>query len=74
MTKTLIKLHRPEDVKEFVQVAELCDFDIDVIYNKVIIDAKSFLGVLYLSHNPVYVASQGYNETLERICQKYAVR
>lgn len=74
MTKTLIKLHDPEDVKEFVHVAEQCDFDVDVIYNRVIVDAKSFLGVLSLSCNPVYVAYRGYNTAMDSICQKYAVR
>jgi len=74
MTKTLIKLHEPENVKEFVHVAEQCDFDVDVVYNRVIVDAKSFLGVLSLASNPVYVASQGYNAALEGICQKYAVK
>mgnify|MGYP000432385343 CR=1 FL=1 len=35
-----------EDVKEFVNQASKCDFDIDVFYNRVVIDAKSILGVL----------------------------
>ena len=74
MTKTLIKLHQPEDVKELVHAAEQCDFDVDVIYNRIIVDAKSFLGVLSLASNPVYVACQGHNETLEHICEKYAVK
>lgn len=73
MEKTLIQLHEPKDVKEFVNVAEQCDFDVDVIYNRIVVDAKSFLGVLYISCNPVYVASQGYNAALESICKKYAV-
>ena len=34
--------------KEFVQEASKCDFDINVFYNRVIIDAKSLLGVLSL--------------------------
>ena len=35
----------PEDVKHFVDVASKCDFDIDICYNRYVIDAKSFLGV-----------------------------
>ena len=47
----------PEDVKHFVDVASKCDFDIDICYNRYVIDAKSFLGVygfclLYTSPSP----------------------
>ena len=34
--------------KHFVAEASKCDFDIDVFYNRVTIDAKSILGVLSL--------------------------
>ena len=37
-----------EDAKEFVSAAGRCDFDIDVYYNHIVIDAKSILGVLSL--------------------------
>ena len=43
-----IRLSATEDVKEFVRAAGQCDFDIDVFYNRVVIDAKSILGVLSL--------------------------
>lgn len=46
MSEKKIKLKELEEVKEFVRAAEKCDFDIDVFYNRVIIDAKSLLGVL----------------------------
>ncbi len=45
MFECKIKL-RPEEVKEFVAAATKCDFDIDITYNRVVIDAKSILGVL----------------------------
>ena len=40
-----------EEVEEFVKAAGKCDFDIDIFYNRVIIDAKSILGVLGLDFN-----------------------
>lgn len=40
MSERKIKLTALQDVKEFVNAAEQCDFDIDVFYNRVIIDAK----------------------------------
>ena len=36
------------EAKMFVAAASRCNFDIDVFYNRVIIDAKSILGVLSL--------------------------
>ena len=47
MKETKIKLGL-EDVKEFVTAAAKCDFDIDVNYNRVLVDGKSILGVLAL--------------------------
>ena len=38
----------PEDVKHFVDVASKCDFDIDLCYNRYVIDAKSIMGIFSL--------------------------
>ena len=46
MCQKQIKLNATEEVKEFVKAAGKCDFDIDVFYNRIIIDAKSILGVM----------------------------
>lgn len=48
MKQKRIMLPTLEDAKNFVAKANRCDFDIDVFYNRVIIDAKSILGVLSL--------------------------
>ncbi|MDE7060445.1 MAG: HPr family phosphocarrier protein, partial [Lachnospiraceae bacterium] len=68
MEKNLVKFNRVDDVKEFVAAAAKCDFDIDVTYNKVIVDAKSFLGVLSLASLPVLVAMHGENAQLHQLC------
>ena len=39
----------PEDVKHFVDVASKCDFDIDICYNRVIVDAKSIMAIFSLN-------------------------
>ena len=39
---------RPDDVKAFVNAATKCSFDIDVSYNRFVVDAKSIVGVLGL--------------------------
>lgn len=41
-----IRISSLQEVKEFVELANECDFEINVHYNHIIIDAKSILGVL----------------------------
>lgn len=48
MREKKIKLHGAVDAVSLVEAASKCDFDIDVFYNRVVIDAKSLLGVLSL--------------------------
>lgn len=58
----------PEDVKHFVDVASKCDFDIDICYNRYVIDAKSFLGVYGLDFTkPLTVSYDGYNDKFEEM-------
>ncbi|WP_167957855.1 HPr family phosphocarrier protein [Anaerosporobacter faecicola] len=69
-----IKLQAPEDVKELVSAAEKCDFDIDVIYQRIIVDAKSFLGVLSMGlQKSLTVSCHGYDEAFSNTLKKYAV-
>lgn len=46
MKEKKIMLPTIAEAKRFVEEATRCDFDIDVFYNRVTIDAKSILGVL----------------------------
>lgn len=71
--KKLIKLSGLEEAQEFVKAASECDFDIDMRFNKVIVDAKSFLGVLSLMSYPVMIFSQGSNREFDQLLEKYAV-
>lgn len=48
MKQRRIMLPSMAEAKRFVEEATKCDFDIDVFYNRIIIDAKSILGVLSL--------------------------
>ena len=47
MQEHQIMLNATEDVKEFVNAASKCDFDIDIFYNRIIIDAKSYGQMLW---------------------------
>ncbi len=73
MKQKRIFLPTIEDAKAFVAVASQCDFDIDVFYNRVVIDAKSILGVLSLDLRKVLtVEYHGDNEKLEAFLEEKA--
>ena len=64
-----------DDAKAFVAAATQCDFDIDVYYNRVVIDAKSILGVLSLDlRNVLTVQYNGENEEFEAFLEKMAAK
>ena len=48
MTEKRVRFSNSEDVENFVNAAGQCDFEIDILYDHIYIDAKSFLGVLGL--------------------------
>lgn len=66
MKQKRIVLPTVEMAKEFVKEASKCDFDIDVFYNRIVIDAKSILGVLSLDLTRVLtVQYNGENQEFE---------
>ena len=73
MCQKQIKLNAKEDVQEFARAGK-CDFDIDVFYNRIIIDAKSILGVLSMDLTRVLtVQCHGESKEFNRTLQKFAV-
>ena len=65
---------RLEEVKDFVTAASRCDFDIDVIYNRFTVDAKSIVGVLGLDLNQILtVAYNGYDPDFEKVINRLAL-
>ena len=74
MSQSKIKLNATEEVQEFVNAATRCDFDVDVYYNRFIIDAKSILGVLSLDLTKVLtVDCHGESKEFNRTLKKFAV-
>lgn len=68
-----IKL-RPDEAKDFVDVASKCDFDIDIFYNHYVIDAKSILGVMALNFDSVLtIRYRGLNEEFEKYVKGFAL-
>ena len=75
MKQKRILLPTIDDAKMFVAAATQCDFDIDVYYNRIVIDAKSILGVLSLDlRNVLTVQYDGENEAFEAFLEKMAVK
>lgn len=68
----IIKLN-PAEVKNFVKEAEKCNFDVDIAYGHVVVDAKSILGVfgLDLTKN-LTVSFYGQNEEFENYLEQMA--
>lgn len=61
----------PEQVDKFVAVTSQCDFEIDIAYNRYVVDAKSFLGVYGLDFSrELTVRYDGYNERLEEMLKE----
>lgn len=73
MVRRKIRLS-PDSVRDFVAVASKCDFDVDIAYNRYVVDAKSIVGVFGLDFRQVLTVSySGYNADFERFMQQFAV-
>ena len=69
----VIRLSNLDDVHEFVGAASKCDFDIDLKYKRILIDAKSLLGVIGIGmNNDFKVCYAGNNTTFEKVVKKFA--
>ncbi len=66
-----IRIPDVESAKQFCRMAGKCHFDVDLFYNRVIIDAKSILGVLSMDlRKDLNVRMYGDNAEFEELCIK----
>ena len=73
MIERKIRLTDTEEVKDFVRAAGKCDFDIDVYFNRIALDAKSLLGILSLDlRSKLRVCYSGENAGFNTVLAKYA--
>jgi Phosphotransferase system, HPr-related proteins len=73
MMKRKIML-KPDEVKDFVNAASKCDFDIDIAYNRYAVDAKSIVGVFGLDFSQILTVSySGYDANFEQFMSRLAV-
>lgn len=74
MNEKIIKLTDADEVQEFVRAAGNCNFDIDISYQRIIIDAKSILGVMGLGlSRELTVKYGGKNLEFENVLTRYTV-
>ncbi len=65
---------RPEEVKDFVNAASRCAFEIDICYNRYIVDAKSIVGVLGLDLRQILtVTCHGYDASFDGLMKVYSI-
>jgi phosphotransferase system HPr-like phosphotransfer protein len=71
--KKIIMLN-PAQVEEFVSAATKCNFDVDIYYNRYVVDAKSILGVFGLDlTQKLTVEYSGYDQGFEQMLNTLAV-
>ncbi len=74
MSEKIIKLSDADEVCDFVSAAGKCDFDIDISDQRMVIDAKSILGVMGLGiKKELTVKYGGEDITFENVLNKYTV-
>ena len=63
-----------EEMKDFVSAACRCEFDIDIISDRLVVDGKSILGVLSLNcDQELHVKYDGTEPYFEEMLGKYTV-
>ena len=73
MLEKKIRLNAVNDVTEFVRAAEKCQFDVDVFYNRMVIDAKSILGVMSMDLTKTLTVKYAKEDrSIERVLNKFA--
>ncbi len=67
-----IRLRNLDQVHEFVRSADSCDFDVNIGYDRVLIDAKSIVGVMGLDlGRTLTVSYDGESALLHDFCERH---
>lgn len=70
----VIRLSDIDEVRDFVHAARACDCEIDVKYNRILIDGKSLLGMIGVGMSKDIVVCCGdKNKEFENAIAKYQV-
>ena len=72
MCERTVRFSEINEIKEFLSAAFRCNFDIDVVSGRIVIDAKSILGMLSLNwEEELRVVYEEQDPHFENILQKY---
>ena len=72
MCERTVRFNEIIEIKEFVSAACRCNFDIDVVSGRIVIDAKSILGMLSLNwEEELRVVYEEQDPHFENVLQKY---
>ncbi len=65
---------KPAQVQDFVNAATKCDFDVDIYYNRYVVDAKSILGVFGLDlTKTLTVECNGFDQQFDQYLKGLAI-
>ena len=74
MKEIKILLSSINDVKKFVNMVSKYDFDVDLISDRYVVDAKSIMGIFSLDlSKPITLNVHGDDEAIMEVLSKYAV-
>lgn len=69
MSEMKITFKNPEEILDFVNTVSKYDFDMDLRKGRIVVDAKSLLGIMYLGINNI-IELQVYGENCEELKQE----
>lgn len=68
MNEKTIKFSGMNDAQRFLKKADKCDFDIDILYNHIVLDGKSIMALLSLDFTKsIIVKYKGDNDEFEKM-------
>ena len=75
MFERTVRLPDRDSVSEFDKAAAECSFNVDVCYNRIVVDGKSILGVLGLDlTRDLTVRYEGFDPEFEKTLLKFAAK
>ena len=75
MKEFILDLNSLNDINDFITGIKNIPCDINASYEKQIVDAKSYLGLVSISTHPITVSintdNPNYIETFSQVCKRY---
>ena len=69
MNDMKVTFKHPDEILEFVNTVSKYDFDMDMRRGRVVVDAKSLLGIIHLGLNNE-IGLQMYSDDCQELCEK----